>query len=51
MVEREGAEVWDNIIVGGMYGFIRLEGWPLNYMDYNTIYNSSIYRYGDYCPG
>ena len=47
----QGAEVWDNIIVGGMYGFIRLEGWPLNYMDYNTIYNSSIYRYGDYCPG
>jgi hypothetical protein len=47
----QGCEVWDNIVVGGMYGYIRFDQWPANYLGYNTVYNSGIYRYGDYCPG
>lgn len=46
----QGAEVWDNIVVGSMYGFIRLEDWPANYLGHNTIYDTEIHRYGDYCP-
>jgi hypothetical protein len=46
----EGAEVWDNIVVGCMYGFIRLEEWPPNYLGHNTVFDSDIFRYGDYCP-
>ena len=46
----QGVEVWDNIVVGGMYGFIRLEEWPTNYLGHNTVYEPSVYRYGDYCP-
>jgi hypothetical protein len=45
-----GVMVWNNIIVGGTYSFFCVEYHHPSYLEYNTVWNSTIYRYAELCP-
>jgi len=46
----KGVEVYDNIITDCAYGFTCIEDFRPAYLDFNTVYNTSIFRYAEWCP-
>jgi len=46
-----GVEIWNNIIIDCHYGFYCIEEHHPSYLGYNTVYNSTLYRYAELCPG
>jgi len=48
--EQIGVEIWDNIITDCQIGFYCIELHHPEYLDYNTIYSTTSYRYAEFCP-
>jgi hypothetical protein len=46
----KGVEVYDNIITDTDYGFTCVEEYRPVYLDFNTVYNTDVMRYAEWCP-
>jgi len=46
-----GVEIWNNIVTDCFYGFYCIEDHYPACLDYNTIYNTTSFRYAEMCPG
>jgi len=48
--EEIGVEIWNNIITDCFYGFYCVENHYPACLDYNTVYNTTGFRYAEMCP-